>query len=123
MEEAKLTITYQNKRLIASGTFFTFGEGETNFLLEYKGDSIKFVFDVVNDESEHRNSINSLIALPDTLKVTIRNYRMVMGNAVVGPVKLGEIAGESFFMLLTVRVAKSDGSKSITYSIYVQEGK
>lgn len=121
--EAKVTISYQNKRLIASGTFFTFGEGETNLLLEYKDDSIRFVFDVVNDESEHRNAISSRIALPDTLKVTIRNYRMVMGNAVVGPVELGVIAGESIFMLLTVRGAKSDGSKSITYSIYVQEGK
>ncbi len=109
--EAKITITYENKRLIASGSFFTFGVGETNLLLEYKGDSIKFVFDVVNDESEHKNAISSQIALPDTLKVTIRNYRMVMGNAVVGPVKLGEIAGEGLFMLLTVRGAKSDGSK------------
>lgn len=121
--EGKVTVTYQNKLLIASGMFFTFGEGETNLLLEYKGDRLKFVFDVVNDESENRNSISSQIALPDTLKVTIRNYRMVMGNAVLGPVELGEIAGESCFMLLTVRGAKSDGSKSITYSIYVQEGK
>lgn len=121
--EAKVTVTYKDKRLIASGTFFTFGEGETALLLEYKSDSIRFVFDVVNDESEHRNVITSRVALPDTMKITIQNYRMVMGNAVLGPVKLGEIAGQTFFMLLAVRGAKSDGSKSITYSLYVQEGK
>ncbi|MDH5711933.1 MAG: hypothetical protein OEZ15_09755 [Gammaproteobacteria bacterium] len=121
--EANVSITYQNKRLIASGTFFTFGEGETTLLLEYKNDYIKFVFDILNDESEHKNVISSRVVLPDTLRVTIQNYRMVMGNAVVGPTELGEMAGTSVFMLLSVRGAKSDGSKGITYSIYVQEGK
>jgi len=121
--EAKITVTYNDKRLIASGTFFTLGEGETNLLLEYKGDNIKFVFDVVNDESEHKNLISSRVDLPDTLKITIQNYRMVMGNAVLGPIEVGEIAGHAFFMLLSVRGAKSDGSKSITYSLYIKEGK
>ena len=120
--EAKTTITYEDKLLIASGSFFTFGTGETKLLLEYKGDNVKFIFDVVNDDTEHKNLISSQVCLPDTLKITIKNYRMVMGNAVLGPIKLGEIAGQSFFMLLTVQGAKSDGSKLITYSLYVQEG-
>lgn len=121
--EAKTTITYQNKRLIASDTFFTFGVGETNLLLEYKGDHVKFIFNIVNDDSENKNLITSRVSLPDTLNITIQNYKMVMGNTVIGPTKLGEIAEQSFFMLLTVCGVMSDGSKLITYSLYVQEGK
>lgn len=120
---ATTTITYKSKLLIASGTFITFDEGETILLLEYKGDRVRFVFDVVNDGSDVSNSITSSVALPDTLRITIRNYKVVMGNAVVGPVALGEIAGRKFFMLLLVKGAKSTGAKLITYSLYIEEGE
>lgn len=113
-------ITHGNRRLIASGTFITFDEGESKLELTVENDRVEIIFNVVNDESEIRNDITGQVELPDKFRVAIRNYRQVMGSPMVGPVALGKIAGRPFYLLFSVLGAKSHGAKIITYSVYVE---
>jgi hypothetical protein len=89
--------------------------------LEYDGDCVNFIFDIVNASGEPKNDISSRVLPPDTLRVTIRNYNLMLGNTVLGPVALGEIAGHRFHLLLYVKGARSKGSKLITYRIYIED--
>ena len=116
-----VTITHGNRRLIASGTFITFDKGESILELVVDDDRVKIIFDIINDSSDLRNDITGQVELPDKFRIFIRNYRQVMGNPMVGPVALGRIADHLFFLLFSVRGAKSDGSKIITYTVYVEE--
>ena len=115
-----IEIRHQDRKLIASGTFITLDEGQTVLELTVDNDHVRIIFNVVNDDSGTRNDITGQVELPDKFRVEIRNYRQVMGNPMVGPVALGEIAGRPFYLLFSVRGAKSDGSKIITYSVYVE---
>lgn len=115
-------ITHGNRKLVASGTFVTFGEGESRLELTVDDDRVEIIFNVLNDASEIKNDITGQVELPDKFRVAIRNYRQVMGNPLVGPVALGKIAGKPFYLLFSVRGARNDGSKIITYSVYVEGG-
>lgn len=114
-------ITHGNRSLIASGTFITFDEGESRLELTVEDDRVEIIFNVINDGSDIRNNIIGQVELPDKFRVVIQNYRQVMGNPMIGPVALGQIAGRPFYLLFTVRGTKNDGSKIITYSVYVEE--
>lgn len=113
-------ITHGNRRLIASGTFITFDEGESKLELTLEDDRVEIIFNVVNDESDIKNNITGQVELPDKFRVVIRNYLQVMSYPMIGPVALGKIANRPFYLLFSVRGAKSDGSKIINYSVYVE---
>jgi len=116
------TITHYDKELIDSGSFLTFGEGESVLTLSYKNDYVYINFNIINNDSGNRNKITSKIIPPDSVELLIENYSLLFGNTSIGPVKLGKLAGSDLYIVMIVEGTKSKGTKLITYSLYVGGG-
>lgn len=112
-------VTYQDKQLLGSINFLTFGREETRIELEYLNEKIFFIIEFLLDDTKQMK--HEFVTLDSqTLKLRLTNWENTLGMGFANPIDVGTIAGHGFYMIIWVKKA---GTKSacheVTLSAYI----
>lgn len=117
--QGSVEINYSNKKLIASGIFHCFGNGNTTLKVIYRRDYINLDVNLIESNSE-KSTLELHPKADDTLELRLTNYRKASRTKTIGPIAAGEIAGRPFYVLLGVSGGDADSLRAISYSVYVE---
>ena len=115
-----MKISYQDKELLCSGTFITFGREQTILEIKYKTDSVKLIFEFVTSQETQGAQTRTEIVDPPALKFTLINFDSPLGTRSTVPWEIGKTLNRTIYLLCDiVDLQGSEGLKKVTYSIYL----
>jgi hypothetical protein len=122
-----ITIRYDDKILLASGSLLTFGLGKTSFDLSYKEDRLTVVFDFIDSSDLSAKRARSTEVEHNEVTLKFENYRNAgFGITNIRPLELGTIA--DYPLWLRYRIVAVPGTdvgtahsqtKVLEYSFYI----
>ena len=116
---ASTIVTYLDKELISSESFYTLGIGTTTLEVSYGNEKIAIEFVVAEAADQPANKVWLEVVRSDRLQVHIQNFRQLMPAQLLGPVELGSMAQRPLILALAVTAAKPSPCKHISYSLYM----
>ena len=117
----KIDISYDDKILIASGSFFTFGDNETALDIRYQGDDLHFRFKFDRSPTHPGPSIHYGIENSDTLIITLYNLdKYPAGLYSIKPLDVGTIKNRSIYLIYHVVPLRNTEMYQIIYSFYLR---
>jgi len=89
--------------------------------LNYKELNITIVFDFKSDEQNRETYVDSSVAEPATLRLTLYNFDDSFGAGTNKPMKIGKYEGRRLYLQLRVYSLKGSPDKTLQYTIYKGE--
>ena len=117
-DDRKIKITFGDKELLCSGSFFTFGHGEATLEIDHHGDRLRFIFNFVHsDEKGYRKE--SQVVDPMTLKITFTNYENTDGLFTKKPWEIGTLSNRRIYLIYRISQHSDTEMKLVIYSFYL----
>jgi len=116
-DSATVSISYEDKILVATGSLITFGPEEMLLDVEYHGDRLK-IFLLFQDSTDAKtNRLHADPIPPDGVRLTIRTPLRSLGAFFA--IDIGYIADRALWCNLRVSPLGDTPSKHVVYSLYV----
>jgi len=113
-----VTITYDDKKLIASGSFITFGQGSTTLEVNYSGDRVCLELEFIDSEEDTEQKLKVSLLDEKTAKYRFYNYKNTLGT-VVFPVEIGTIGRHRLWFSYKIYGFEKHWVKHVFYFFYV----
>ncbi|MCL2149744.1 MAG: hypothetical protein FWH51_02265 [Dehalococcoidia bacterium] len=102
--------------IIDYGTVISFAGNPIS--LHYSDLNINIIFDFKSDEQNRETYVDSSIAEPSTLRLTLYNFDDSFGAGTNKPMKIGKYEGRRLYLQLLVYSLKGSADKTLHYTIY-----
>jgi hypothetical protein len=117
--ENSVTIKFDDKILLSSGTFQTFGDGVTEMSIEYKKDTMYLNFKFEDNEGESKATTKAEKLGEEKGLIRFINFNSTLGAFNSEPLVLGYISDHKVWLLYEIRNLTNTDRKQFTYSIYI----
>ena len=113
-------IKYNDKELLDSMTFMSFGNGETEIEFGEGKEKLKVILDFIDEEEPKEQKLQFVVIDQHTLKIMLTNWNNVLGTTFNEAVKIGSFRKRELFLILNVKKAGQKAAfREVTFSLYV----
>lgn len=120
--EGIVTIKSETSEVLATGSFFTYGEEESSIHLQHKGEKItlfiKFIDEDGKDWKNHREQFFDAID-EQSARITFKNYTNNLGVFTLKPLKLGTIGRRELFFQYKIDDLQNSDAKLVFYTFHL----
>ena len=115
-----IRITSGPAEVIAAGTVIEFNGNPVEISFGPPEERLYLVLDFIDIEDETESAVKAHLSEPDTLEITLLNFRSPLGSGTSKPIPAGILSGRNLYIHLRVyELVNSD--KTIHYCIYLGE--
>lgn len=119
IDNIKIKITSDDKELISSGSFFTFGEGETRIEIDYDKESLCLILNFVHSDQDKRIRKEAEVVNDTTVRITFTNYESPQGIYTAEPLRVGQLKNRPLYLIYRISQLQKSKMKHFSYSFYL----
>lgn len=106
------------KKVITSGTFITFSEGENLISFDFKGEKFRFYLNFSHDDKKKTDLTFTESKDKNALVIDFCNFNNALETGLTKPVKVAKTKEDSEIHLQIFVSAINNDSKKVTYTFY-----
>ena len=117
-----IKINYQNKELLESISFITFGSDQTQLTFSNEAEELSLVLKFVDDFKNETPRYEFRSITEKAGEFTLINMNHPIGLGLKEPLKIGEMGNRELFITFFVKKIPESKSKKVVISLYLGAG-